>query len=157
MSTENIDENENPSYQLGTDIADDDSLPPLEIKAPPGFLRFFPPVIKQIAELGAQFKMETDGALYIEGFYRNGPMKIDFEGETVIAVDRRGRKTPITHFDDLVQLNFQWWRISNGRSGYVVPERPWIDQFIEKKWVKRKVIFEPLETIDSDKDENDLS
>lgn len=157
MSTEHIDENENPSYQLGTDIADDDSLPPLEIKAPPGFLRFFPPVIKQIAELGAQFKMETDGALYIEGFYRNGPMKIDFEGETVIAVDRRGRKTPITHFDDLVQLNFQWWRISNGRSGYVVPERPWIDQFIEKKWVKRKVIFEPLETIDSDKDENDLS
>jgi len=157
MSIENIDENENPSYQLGTDIADDDSLPPLEIKAPPGFLRFFPPVIKQIAELGAQFKMETDGALYIEGFYRNGPMKIDFEGETVIAVDRRGRKTPITHFDDLVQLNFQWWRISNGRSGYVVPERPWIDQFIEKKWVKRKVIFEPLETIDSDKDENDLS
>lgn len=150
MSIENIDENA--AYQLGTDYVEDDVLPPLEIKAPPGFLRFFPPVIKQIAELGAQFKMEADGALYIEGFYRNGPMKIDFEGEAVVAIDKRGRKTPITHFDDLVQLNFSWWRLSNGRSGYVVPERPWIDQFIEKKWVKRKVIFEPIELVEgSDK------
>ena len=98
--------------------------------------------------------MEADGALYIEGFYRNGPMKIDFEGESVIAIDRKGRKTEIRHFDDLVQLNFTWWRLSNGRSGYIVPERPWIDQFIEKKWVKRKVIFEPIEDSEKVNDED---
>lgn len=146
----NTNENINTTFSehdnLGNDLSDiEELLPPLDIKAPPGFLRFFPPVIKQIAELGAQFKMETDGVLYIEGFYRNGPMKIDFEGDSVVAIDKRGRKTTITNFDDLVQLNFSWWRLSNGRQGYIVPERPWIDKFIEKKWVKRKVIYEPIE------------
>ena len=127
--------------------ADLDTLPPLEIQAPPGFLRFFPPLIKQMAELGVQFKMEQDGALYVEGFYKNGPMKLDFEGDNLVAIDKRGRKTAIGHFDDMLQLNFQWWRLSNGKSSYVVPERPWLDKFIDKKWVKRKVIFEPIDEI----------
>lgn len=124
-------------------------LPPLTIQPPPGFLRFFPPLIKQIANLGGLFKMEQDGALYIDGFYKNGPMKIDFENDDLVAVDKRGRKTPIFNFDDLVQLNFLWWRMANGKKNeYVLPERPWLDQFIEKKWVKRKIIFEPVDSVE---------
>lgn len=137
------------NLQLGTEMDHDDILPPLTIQPPPGFLRFFPPLIKQIASLGGVFKMEQDGALYIEGFYKNGPMKLDFEGDTLVAIDRRNRKTAIANFDDLVQLNFSWWRMSNGsKNQYIVPERPWLDQFIEKKWVRRKVIFEPIESLD---------
>ena len=120
-------------------------LPPMEIKEPPGFLRFFPPIIKQMADLGASFRLEQDGALYLDGFYKNGPMKLDFEGENLVAIDRRNRKESISNFDDLVKLNFKWWKMGNTKSTYITPERPWLDQFIEKKWVKRKVIFEPVE------------
>lgn len=134
--------------KLGTSTdLQETELPPLEIKDPPGFLRFFPPVIKQIAQQGVQFKMETDGFLYVEGFYKNGPMKIDFEGDHIIAIDKKGRQTRIEHFDNLVELNYRWWKISNSRNNYVMPERPWIDKFIDKKWVKRRVIFEPLDEI----------
>ena len=94
--------------------------------------------------------MGQDGVLHLDGFYKNGPMKIDFDDAGgIIAVDRRGRKTAIAHFDDLVQLNFQWWRMGMGKKNeYSIPERPWIDHFIEKKWVKRKVIFEPIDDLD---------
>lgn len=152
LEREELEKSNSINNSLGTDNLEED-LPPLEIKDPPGFLRFFPIIIKQIAEQGVQFKMETDGFLYVEGFYRNGSMKIDFEGDKIIAIDKRGRKTEINSFDDLVLLNYDWWRASNSRGNYVMPERPWIDKFIEKKKVKRKVIYEPIDEIEKIDDE----
>ena len=131
--------------------ADASDLPPLDIKPMPGFLRFLPPLLKKMAELGVAFRMNQDGALYVDGFYKNGPMKLDLdEQNNIFAVDKRDRRTAIGHYDDLVLLNFTWWKLSNSRNQVAMPERPWLDSFIEKKWVKRRVIFEPIDDVVGD-------
>ena len=107
-----------------------------------------PDVIKRIHAAGSTVILNSDGSISVPGFYRNGDMRLEVENGKkvqVVAVDRRGRRTVISSFDDLVALNFRWWKLSGGRNTYVVPERPWIDQFIDKKWVRRKVIFEPID------------
>lgn len=129
----------------------EDDLTPLDIKPLPGFLRFMPELIKSIHAMGAQFQMSVDGVLLVDGFYRNGPMRLDLDDHGhLVAIDRRDRKTAIATVDDLIQLNFQWWRMSISKTTYMPPERPWLDKFIEKRWVRRKVIFEPLEGAEGD-------
>lgn len=122
-------------------------LPPLVVGEIPGFLKFMPPVIQEAARQGAQFRLDpADWSLMLDGFYKNGPLKIAISATgDISATDRRDRVTHIAHFDDLVLLNFQWWRASNTKTVYTVPQRPWLDSFIQKKWVKRKVIFEPAD------------
>lgn len=143
MSIENLE---------GTDSALDlGSLPPLEITAAPGFLRFMPELIKRLHSMGGKVSLNDDGSMLLEGFYKNGPMRLEIEeaknGDIkIIAVDKRNRRKEISTIDDLVQINFSWWKISNGRGTYLMPERPWLDQFIEKRWVRKKIIYEPLET-----------
>ena len=133
------------SLQLGESM--DDDLPQLVIEPAPGFLRFMPALVKQIAAMGGKLRMDPDGSLSLEGFYKNGPMKLDFDQQGgLLAIDKRDRKTALAHFDDVVQLNFKWWRSSNTKKNeYILPEQPWLNHFIEKKWVKRKVIFEPID------------
>ena len=144
--------NKTDDIALNLGEAMDEGVPPLVIQPAPGFLRFAPPLIKQIAALGGQLRMGPDGSLWIEGFYKNGPMKLDFdENDILFAIDKRERKTAIAHFDDLVLLNFSWWRASNTKKNeYILPEQPWLHHFIEKKWVKRKIIFEPIDSSVSD-------
>lgn len=132
--------------RLGQGNDDQNKLAPLTIKPLPGAFRFMPDIIKKIHELGAQVRMEPDGSITADGFYKNGPMKLEFDDKSRMdAVDRRGRRTPIKTVDDLVAVNFAWWKASMGKGTYIVPERPWLDQFIEKKLVRRKVIFEPID------------
>lgn len=127
---------------------EEDTLPPMEITSAPGFLRFMPELIKNLHNIGGKITLNDDGSLSLDGFYRNGPMKMiisDGPKAQIIAVDRRNRKTEISTIDDLVKLNYSWWKLSNRRGVYLVPERPWLDQFIEKKWVRKKFIYEPIE------------
>jgi hypothetical protein len=139
---------ENLNERLGQGQDDHKDLSPLTIKPLPGAFRFMPDIIKKIHEIGGQVRMEPDGTITVDGFYKNGPINLEFDDKgRVSAVDKRGRKTVIKSVDDLVTLNFTWWKISmgKGKSTYIVPERPWLDKFIEKKWVRRKLIFEPID------------
>lgn len=143
MSIETLDGTEN-ALDLG-------SLPPLEITPAPGFLRFMPELIKRLHSMGGKVSLAEDGSMLLEGFYKNGPMRLEIEegkNDTIkiIAVDKRNRRKEISTIDDLVQINFSWWKLSNGRGTYIIPERPWLDQFIEKRWVRKKIIYEPLES-----------
>ena len=140
------------SLQLGESM--DGDIPELVIAPAPGFLRFMPALVKQIAAQGGKLHMDPDGTLRLDGFYKNGPMKLDFDAQGgLVAIDKRERKTALAHFDDVVQLNFSWWRASNTKKNeYILPEQPWLNHFIEKKWVKRKIIFEPVEDTESDLD-----
>lgn len=150
MSIENLEGTDN-ALDLG-------SLPPLEITAAPGFLRFMPELIKRLHSMGGKVSLNDDGSMLLEGFYKNGALRLEIEeGKKdtikIVAVDKRGRRKEISTIDDLVQINFAWWKISNGRGTYIVPERPWLDQFIEKRWVRKKIIYEPIESEGEEKED----
>ena len=124
----------------------DDTLPELEEREAPGLLRFLPPLIQEFWTRKAYFTMEKDGSLSMEGFYKNGPMRLEIrENNQLVALDKRGRITKISSFEDLADLNYFWWKNANTKTSYVDPARPWVDNFVERKMVRRKVIFQPLE------------
>lgn len=131
--------------RLSKRLSDDPALAPLPQKAPPSFLRFMPKLIQEIAAQGAEVAMNSEGFLTVAGFYKNGPMRIDVEegSDQIVAVDKRGRRTILLNFDDLVELNYQHWSGSNTRRNYSAPERPWLDHFMQKGWVRRQALYFP--------------
>lgn len=112
-----------------------------------GFMRFMPALIKEMNRNGVPFTIDgPTGIITISGFYKNGPMTLEVEDNNdIVAIDKRARRKVMKSYDDLVQLNFEWWRRSTGRGINVTPDRPWLDAFIAKNWVKRQVIFVPRE------------
>ncbi|SDG95525.1 hypothetical protein SAMN05216466_106175 [Paraburkholderia phenazinium] len=110
-----------------------------------GFMRFMPPLIKLMNRNGVPFNIDgSSGEITIGGFYQNGPMKLEIEAnDDIVAIDKRDRRKVLKSYDDLVKLNFDWWRRATGKGNNVNPDRPWLDAFLEKNWVKRQVIFVP--------------
>ena len=123
------------------------ALPPVAPRVAPGYLNYMPPLIKEIWNQGASFTLDgTTGAVMVDGFYRNGPMKIEIRDAGAVAIDKRNRETAIVTFQDLVDLNFQFWRQANSIKGtYVQPQRPWLDHFLATKKVKRQVLYVPAD------------
>ena len=111
----------------------------------PNFLKFFPPLIQDLWKRGVDITMDPkEGELLLDGFYDNGPLRLRFENDRFKAIDKRAKVTPISSYDDLVMVNFEWWKAANAgtkNKKYTAPNRPWLDAFKEKKLVKRSVIY----------------
>lgn len=120
-----------------------EALPALPQRKAPAFLKFMPEVVREMWDRGATFKLDSNsGELLIDGFYKNGALRLDVRDEGVVAIDRRGRESQIRSFDDLVNLNYRFWRQANSQKGvYIQPHRPWLDAMLDKKKLKRQVIF----------------
>ncbi|WP_416268318.1 hypothetical protein SD235_11770 [Burkholderia cepacia] len=114
-----------------------------------GFMRFMPALIKEMNRRGVPFNIDGNtGAITIEGFYKNGPMKLEVDdNDDIVSIDKRGRRQVMQTYDDLVKLNFTWWRDSPGKCVNVNPDRPWLDAFLDKNLVKRQVIFVPRDDL----------
>ena len=113
-----------------------------------GLLRFFPPTLRDMARAGVNFTLDNSGAVTVNGFYKRGPLSLEIgDDDSLTAIDRRGQKHPIGTYDDLVALNYRAWIQSNTRGESFAPERPWLDAFIAKNWVKRQVIFVPRDPV----------
>ena len=123
----------------------DDDTRPLELKPMPGFIKWLPPIFKDMYQQGATLSTDKNQNIQVEGFYANGPMTLVDEDGKLYAVDKNKKRVPIKAFDDLVMLNYEWWLQAQTRSNYVHPERPWLDKFREKNLVQRKVIYVPNE------------
>ncbi|HDR9033341.1 TPA: hypothetical protein QDB07_000790 [Burkholderia vietnamiensis] len=109
-----------------------------------GFMRYLPPLLKTMNRNGVPFQLDgASGAITVDGFYKAGGITLEIgDDDTITAVDRRAR-TVVSTYDDLVRLNYDWWTRSNGRGENLSPDRPWLDAFLEKGWIKRVVIFVP--------------
>lgn len=136
------------SQRMGNDgDTDDTKLPEIEEREAPGLLRFMPALIQELWARKAYFTMEKDGSLTMDGFYKNGPMRLEIrENDQLVAIDKRGRATKISSFEDLADINYFWWKNANTKTSYVEPTRPWVDNFVERKMVRRKVIFQPIDS-----------
>lgn len=122
---------------------DDAPLPPMPQRDAPGYFRFMPPLVQELWNRGAELNLDRSGEFLIEGFYRNGALRLLERDGQMVAIDRRNRESVIQGFDDLARINHQWWCASSKRGQYVVPNRPWLDHFIQNKWAKRQVIYVP--------------
>jgi hypothetical protein len=136
--------------RLQARLGGEGELAPLPQKASPSFLRFLPKLIQDISTQGAEVAMHPEGYITVAGFYKNGPMRIDVEegSDQIVAVDRRGRRSILLQFDDLVELNYQHWAACNTPRNYTAPERPWLDHFMQKGWVRRQALYFPSREAD---------
>lgn len=131
------------------DVEDVDLSKPLAPTMAEGsaFLRFLPPLIRQLNSKGVPFKIDgATGEIAIDGFYRSGGITLEIADDNAItAVDRRGTRTPVNTFDDLVALNYDWWIRTNGKTGenHINPDRPWLDELLNKRKIRRQVIYVP--------------
>lgn len=121
----------------------------------PGWIKFMPPLVRELWNKGVEFTMDgQSGEIHMTGFYKQDPVKLDLREDGIVAIDKRARETNIKSFEDLVDLNYKFWRQANSRKGvYVQPTQPWLGAFLEKKKVKRQVLFVP---VDDGEDEDDL-
>ncbi|MCA8287616.1 hypothetical protein [Burkholderia vietnamiensis] len=110
-----------------------------------GFMRFMPALIKEMNRRGVPFNIDgASGEITIRGFYKNGAMTLEIApNDDIVAIDKNGKRKVLKSFDTLVKLNYDWWRRSTGRGELLSPDRPWLDEFLDKVWVKRQVIFVP--------------
>jgi len=121
-----------------------------------GFMRFMPPLVKEMNRRGVPFKLDgATGDITIAGFYRSSGVSLEIgDGDAITAVDRRNARTTVTSFDDLVRLNYDWWIRTNGKTGenHQNPDRPWLDEFLTRGMVKRQVIFVPRDEVPGSED-----
>lgn len=132
------------------DQLDEAPTPPPLDSAMRSALRFLPPFFRELAEKGVSFRMEgLSGIFYVDGFYKNGPMKLLVkDNDDIVATDKNGKEVLLKNYDDLMRLNFKWWRRSSTRNTYVMPNKPWINDFIQEHLVERKVIYVAIEEND---------
>lgn len=111
----------------------------------PGFIQFMPPLVKELFQKNVELTLDANGFLLLNGFYDNGPLRLQVDEKGRFkAIDKRDRVTPIASYDDLVMINFDWWKITNAASKgkkYTAPNRPWLNSFKDKNLVKRSVIY----------------
>jgi len=111
-----------------------------------GWLSLFPSEIKLWASKGIEFEWSSkDDTLKINGFYKQGPMRLELLKNNFVAVDKKDKRVDIKNFDDLVLLNYRCWRRSHTRGGKVGPEpdRMFVDAFLERGWIKRQWSYAP--------------
>ena len=139
------------------EAGDEAPAPPPLSAAMRGALRFLPPFFTEIAEKGVAFSMDgLTGNFLVEGFYRNGPMKLQVtETDDIKTIDKNGKEVLVRNYEDLMRLNYRWWVRSSTRTTYVSPNRPWINDYIKAGLVERKVIFVPNQKDDSDGSEGE--
>ena len=129
-------------------MAADDESAALPKRAAPGMLRFMPPLIRETWDRGATFQLDNNtGDILIDGFYKNGPLRVSVTDEGLVAHEFPDKKTPVAAFSDLVDINFRYWTKLNRPKGvYIHPERPWLDAFRERNLVTRTVIYIPADS-----------
>lgn len=99
-------------------------------------------LVKKALRRGANVEVFLDGddlGYRIVGFYKSGTVRLKMEEEKCIALARYGERTEIEEWDDLVRLNYKWWKSSKERHlGWSRPEDAFIDDFdrLGLEWLK---------------------
>ena len=106
--------------------------------------RVLPEMIETAVTKGVRVVLTKTG-YEIEGFYKSGSVTLepDITGG-MTATDKKDGKSIVKSFDDIVRLNYDWWKKSRGKSAeFVNPGKEWIDEFVRLGLVKRQVLFIP--------------
>lgn len=98
------------------------------------------PVIASLLARQVPVRLRRE-SLVIEGFYKSGEIYLTPRKEGgFIAVSRYAETHDIESFDDLVHLNYEWWKRSKDRfDGWSNPDKNWAADFERLGLVEKKV------------------
>lgn len=120
----------------------------------PILIELLPDLLQEMYRKGIPYAIEgTTGNVIVDGFYKSGPMTLIMDKDFAFeAQDKKGRKTPIESYDDLIKLNYQCWKatVRKNSSSYVHPSKPWIDEFYQRNLIKRQVFVVPVDDTEED-------
>ena len=105
--------------------------------------RTVPLIIEEAVEKGIRVSLGKTG-YEIDGFYKAGGIRIEIVSTGLVAIDKKDKKVPIGSFDDLIRLNYDWWKKSRDKGiDFVNPSKEWLDEFVRLNLVKRQVHYIP--------------
>lgn len=88
--------------------------------------------LKEILKHNIPVSIEYDYLLdrfeyIIEGFYKSGSIRIYEDCDYMLATSRYNQLDEIENIEDLVKLNYRWWKNSQDRyEGWKNPDFRWI-------------------------------
>lgn len=89
----------------------------------------------------------TQEGVRIEGFYKSGSVTLSMpygsdEGDVIFkCIARYGEETNLYSFDNLVELNFNWWvRSADRLSDWRQPDPKWRRALVEHGYAKEETI-----------------
>lgn len=108
--------------------------------------RVLPELIETALAAGVKVLLTKTG-YEVDGFYKAGSMRLEpDENGMMMAIDRKDKKVPLKTFDDLVKLNYDWWKSSRTKNvAFMNPGKEWVEEFSRLNLVKRQVSFVPGE------------
>ncbi len=108
------------------------------------FYAQLPEWVAQAVIKGIKLNLVPSG-VEVDGFYRNGTIIVSIAASgACVAVDKKGHEEKIENFDDLVRLNYDWWKKSRAKKlEWMSPGKEWMEDFIRLNLVKRQVTFIP--------------
>jgi hypothetical protein len=77
----------------------------------------------------------------LDGFYKSGSVTFyeDKNGQ-LESISRYDKVNSIDSFDDIVNLNYQWWLYSKDRfNGWTSPDSNWLPYLLEAGLIKEEV------------------
>lgn len=99
----------------------------------------FHSIVEELVEKGYEVTVSKAG-IKVDGFYKSGTVLLnELEDGTLTATDRYGKETVLNSFEDLVYLNFSWWKTSKER-GWGEPNSFWLEEFKTLGLVKEKTV-----------------
>lgn len=89
-------------------------------------------LLKELVVRGLEVNVSAEG-FKVSGFYKSGsvtlvPVNPENPISPLTCIQRYDEKDEVKNFDDLVLINFKWWKRSSSR-GWGGPDAFWQSQF----------------------------
>lgn len=101
----------------------------------------FDPLIQDILNTDIPMTLKrmgfTSASFTLPGFYKCGEVTLYKDGERWMVKDRYDKCTPIDSLQDLVELNFYWWKTSKNRGGWEEPDSHWVGELIKSGYIRK--------------------
>ena len=96
-------------------------------------------LIKILVDKGLTVNISKEG-YSLEGFYKSGSVTFnELDENTLLCHQRYDEVEEISSFDDIVMVNFKWWKRSKDK-GWSNPDNFWLQEFVRLDLVNVKTI-----------------
>ncbi|MCY8636429.1 hypothetical protein MOD96_01270 [Bacillus sp. S17B2] len=94
-------------------------------------------VLNELKDRGVLVRVECDGSLNVDGIYMGCSALIrEREEGKVEVVTSKGKVSELKSFQDLVELNYRWFKDSS-KDGY--PDTIWLEILFDYGYVKKEI------------------
>lgn len=96
------------------------------------------PAVSQLVENNVSFEVEN-GEVVLHGFSKSGTARLRLQDDVLVCHTRYDRHDVIEHFDDIVNVAYDWWVNYRDRSPFEAPDERWVPHFLKRGWIRENV------------------